>query len=357
MHIGRAWYDRRCIRQMFRQNHDLRKLHLPPEVVRDAKNFWRGHLALPVNLRWHQAYASVNGIADVRYVPEDHFFTWIEKGLNAYPLAWGYNDKNNYHRIFPAAPMPKVLLRNIHGRYFDEAYQPASDLGGMLAQLDGGEYIIKPSYHSGQGKNVRLIKFTGETIHVDGKDITATTLTRMYGEDFLIQERLGQHAALQTVHPPSLNTIRIMTLRYGGEIRPLSSVIKFGGHGSIADNLFAGGFCCGIREDGSVKSFAIDKIARKYTEHPVTHVRFEGLTVPGYHLALDLVRRLHEALINFDTASWDVAIGVDGRPVLIEVNLITQGVNIHQFNNGPIFGGLTEEVLALAQRRNTLQLA
>ena len=43
--------------------------------------------------------------------------------------------------------------------------------------------------------------------------------------------------------------------------------------------------------------------------------------------------------------SWDIAIDEDGNPVLIEANMRKGSVNFHQFNNGPLFGELTERVL------------
>jgi hypothetical protein len=44
--------------------------------------------------------------------------------------------------------------------------------------------------------------------------------------------------------------------------------------------------------------------------------------------------------------SWDIAIGQDGDPVLVEANLSFGEVDFHQMCNGPIFGDLTEAVLA-----------
>ena len=43
--------------------------------------------------------------------------------------------------------------------------------------------------------------------------------------------------------------------------------------------------------------------------------------------------------------SWDVTIGEDGRPILIEFNIAFGGLDVHQLPNGPIFGDLTHEVL------------
>ena len=44
-------------------------------------------------------------------------------------------------------------------------------------------------------------------------------------------------------------------------------------------------------------------------------------------------------------ASWDLAIDKNGEPVLIEVNLMYQGIGFLQINNGPLFGDYTEDIL------------
>ena len=43
--------------------------------------------------------------------------------------------------------------------------------------------------------------------------------------------------------------------------------------------------------------------------------------------------------------SWDIAIGEDELPVLIEANLYFGQLDFHQLNNGPLFGEDTEEIL------------
>jgi hypothetical protein len=47
-------------------------------------------------------------------------------------------------------------------------------------------------------------------------------------------------------------------------------------------------------------------------------------------------------------ASWDIGLAPGAEPVLIEVNLLGQGLNLHQANNGPIFGELTDEIARAA---------
>ena len=54
-----------------------------------------------------------------------------------------------------------------------------------------------------------------------------------------------------------------------------------------------------------------------------------------------------------DICSWQnflnwwgcFALDVDGEPVLVEFNMKPQGLDLHQRENGPIFGDITVEIL------------
>lgn len=57
------------------------------------------------------------------------------------------------------------------------------------------------------------------------------------------------------------------------------------------------------------------------------------------------MKECHPRIGNFRLVSWDIAIDKNGNAVLIEANMRKGGINFHQFNNGPLFGNLTERVL------------
>lgn len=58
-----------------------------------------------------------------------------------------------------------------------------------------------------------------------------------------------------------------------------------------------------------------------------------------------MVKFCHERMGHFRLVLWDVAIDEHGIPVLIEANLRNGECDFHQFNNGPLFGELTDQVL------------
>ncbi len=58
-----------------------------------------------------------------------------------------------------------------------------------------------------------------------------------------------------------------------------------------------------------------------------------------------MVKHCHERMGHFRLISWDVAIGENNEPILIEANLRNGECDFHQLNNGPLFGELTDRVL------------
>jgi hypothetical protein len=53
----------------------------------------------------------------------------------------------------------------------------------------------------------------------------------------------------------------------------------------------------------------------------------------------------HMRMAHSKLVSWDIAVGRDGQPILVEANLYCGGLKALQLNNGPLFGDLTDQVL------------
>ena len=66
-------------------------------------NYWKKQTGLKINTVWHDYYSSVNGIKDVRYVPENIYYAYIEPFYNRkdFCQCCGLDDDNgnNYRRL------------------------------------------------------------------------------------------------------------------------------------------------------------------------------------------------------------------------------------------------------------------
>lgn len=341
---------RKEIGNIYANNPILNGYKLNDDLEHKIKLFWK-KFGLNVDTRWQQAYISVNGIEDHRYIPEDIFYVFIEPNLNRKDLYHAYVDKNNYDRLFTGYKTPKTILRNMSGKYYDENYESIKDSNiNDFLKKHSGEYIIKPSIDSSGAKNVMKLLCDSQKICIDGRFVTFENIEKIIPRDFLVQEFLGQHSILKNIYPHSLNTLRVVTLRMDNDIHTLQSIVKFGDTGEYVDyTVRKSGFHCGLNNNGILNKFAVDKYFKKYDKHPYTGVSFENIQIPQFSSVLDFVKNLHRYLLYFDMVSWDIAINKNGEPVLIELNLINQGISFLQVHHGPIFGDFTEKMIGNVQ--------
>jgi hypothetical protein len=338
--------SRARLRAVHVANPDLAGVALSAELRRGAAALWPERLARLDALAWSGAYVAISGVADHRYVGGYAFARSIRAAFNREELAPAYTDKGRLQAHFPGAPTPRVLLRIMHGRLYDAAYRPVSDPLGVLAEAGGGELVVKPSLESGGGKRVFIGRYADGAFHTERGAIAAAEFLADYGANAVVQEAIAQHEGLARFHAPSVNTLRIMTMRLAHEVTVLSTIVRFGVGGLRVDNEGAGGVSCGVTAAGALKAHAVDRLGRRFAAHPVTHVRFGGEPVPGRDAAHDLARSLHDTLQHFDLLSWDIAVTGNATPTLVEVNVLGQGLEFHQMNNGPLFGDETDAVLA-----------
>lgn len=309
-----------------------------------------------VNKYWHYCYIHSSGIKSEKYIPEYNFYEEIEPVFNRAIMADGYDDKNMYDLLFPEVNRPKCYLRVINGRFFDSDYKELSSVQEIVNCLNPDkEYIAKPSLDGQGGQGVKKIKLkSDQSVFLGDEEIDISDLPNLYKTDFVVQELVTQHKNLSTIYPHAVNTIRVMTFRYKGKYRVLSSIIRFGNLGAFVDNESSGGISCGIKSDGTLRDFGIAKKIDLYDKHPYTNQRFGGTVIPNFPKVKEMAITMHKKLLYFDLASWDISIQENGDPILIEMNLMEQGINFHQGTNGPLFGDLTDEVLDIVynQKQN-----
>jgi Sugar-transfer associated ATP-grasp len=343
------WRYRRKIKQLKKEYPAAFKTKITPEVEREITAYWRS-FGVKVNLDWHRGYIGICGGENVhRYIPEDIYYAYIEHAFSRHELADPYADKNSYDRLFPGVAGPITLLRRINGRFYDREYRAIThNQANHLLSGHNGDLIIKPSIDAGDGKNVRKLTIDDGKMSF-GKELTDLEgMSNSYGLDFLVQHVFQQHPAMAEFHPTSVNTVRFYTLRLDNEIKVISAVFRSGNEGRCVDNR---GIPCGVNADGRLNDCANTKYFTKYDTHPVTGKAFKGFMIPGWHSACEFVKRLHEQLLYFDSVSWDITMNPDSQPCLMEINLTFQEINFHQVNNGPLYGDLTDEVLARVFRK------
>lgn len=137
----------------------------------------------------------------------------------------------------------------------------------------------------------------------------------------------------------------MVSFYHNGEYRILSSIIRMGLGNSKVDSSGLGGIFCGILEDGRLRDRAFDTSGIQYNKHPSGAI-FEEHYIPNFEECKKMVLMLAPRLVGVGRLlAWDLAIGEDGYPYLIEVNMTYGELDYHQMTNGPLFGDMTQEVI------------
>ena len=194
----------------------------------------------------------------------------------------------------------------------------------------GGAYFCKPL--DGQcGGGVFRLDTTVETDRNSVRD-------RLSKGAYLVQPCVVQHPVMDSIYDKSVNTLRILTIldKETGKAISVAGEVRFGAHGSVVDNLAAGGVAVGIDlKTGQLSEFGICKKggAKRASCHPDSQIRFADVRIPFVQDAVDLAEKLHEKLSSIRVIGWDIAITSDG-PVFIEGNDNAEISGLQTVNGG-----------------------
>jgi hypothetical protein len=296
--------------------------------------FWKKYGIKPKKM-WYDLYCFKDRKYDPRYIPGDLYWEKIYPSLNKPDFRHAYTDKCFYNQLFPYMKQPRTILRNINKCFFDGSGKIISFAQAKSLLKSEERFVIKPAIYSGEGVDIFFYEKD-----VDG-EIDLQDLMESYGSDYIVQEVVAQHEVLASIHPESINTIRVISFLFQGEVHISSSILRMGVAGSRLDNFSAGGIACPILPDGRLAERALDRRTQWVTSHPGGAV-FAEITVPSYDKVLAAIRRAHKTIPHFRIIGWDFSIGEDGEPILIEYN---GGPGLNQVSCGPLFGDLTEQVL------------
>ena len=139
-------------------------------------------------------------------------------------------------------------------------------------------------------------------------------------------ECLRPHPVLAEYWPQTVNTIRYLVGRVGGEWRMLKSYVRFGTSktGEI-DNFDRGGILCYIDEDGSFDGgYVLTGDPGRFstvqvTPHPDTQKALTG-NIPDWTDLQNLARKIEELLPQTEYLGFDFAVTDQDEVKLLEIN-------------------------------------
>jgi Sugar-transfer associated ATP-grasp len=219
-------------------------------------------------------------------------------------------------------PVPKPwALCSAHSLFWIESatHAPLEHLASNTGLgIDG---VCKP-VDGIMGASIFLLKVANGRLFIDGAEASIDALRSRLSSRHLLQTRLKQHPALASLHPRSINTLRLVTFNQNGSIVLFSAGLRIGTGGTSKDNWSAGGILVSVDADsGTVRGMGYMKPAfgRRVERHPDTQVVLDGFVVPEFDHAVALAKKFHAHLPGIHSIGWDIAITPEG-PVFIEGN-------------------------------------
>lgn len=301
----------------------------------EVKKYWKQFGVKPQKY-WFKLYADRPGFVDPRYISDTLWHKRILPYYNNLLFMRAYTDKGMLDRFLPMARLPHTVVKNVAGIFYSDDNRIISEEEAVNICMQYDCLIFKPSIDSGAGQMIHFF---------DRKDMDETTVReyfKMFVSNYVVQEIVRQHADLAAIHSKSLNTVRVISFLFKGEVHILSAQLRMGAGDARIDNYSAGGIACSVKEDGWLEDEAI---TRQYTwtdQHP-SGKKFNTIKVPSYDRILEEIRAYHPLLPHFCIIGWDFAVDESGNPVLVEFN-VTPAQN-EVGSKQPAFGDLTDEVL------------
>lgn len=208
-----------------------------------------------------------------------------------------FNDKMEFNKKFD-----KFLKR-------DWLYLERDNFDDFKKFLKNKEYIIvKPTVGS-CGKGVDKIKVAD----YDPRELFNKLLN---DNARLVEEVAVQCDEIGKIHPTSINTVRVVTIK--GEV--VFACLRMGNKGYVVDNFNHEGLVAPIDiNDGKIKYIAIDKLHNEYEKHPYTGEQIVGIEIPMWKEIKALCKEASGVIPEIGYIGWDVCVG-KGGPFLIEGN-------------------------------------
>ncbi len=331
------------------------KMYSDIKWTKDQKNqfqeYWGTYYGKKVSTRWHKLYQKTNGNFSVEYFPEILFSTKLEPMVNKLTICKVLQDKALTELLYGQhVKVPKTFIVNSSGIYYDQTRNVISPECAFETLSDIGPVIIKPTIGGSSGEGVKKVDLVN-----GGDDLTGISLSdliKKYKSDFIIQEIIQPNSKYSSLHPSSINTIRIITYILNGRLYHAPITMRIGTGFSNVDNIHSGGLVIHVSDRGELDKYAYKlgygDSGIKYSKHPDTGIVFAGYQLTGIQEVIEKSYILHGHTPHAGIVSWDFTVDSGNEVVLIESNLYGQSAWFPQMCSGKsLFGDNTTSVLKL----------
>ena len=173
--------------------------------------------------------------------------------------------------------------------------------------------IIKPIAAT-QGKGIEVVK-----CNVSDDDNKTLYKYIKSLKKSVVEEYVIQHKEMSKFCASTVNTVRVLTLNYNGDVKLLYSVFRMGKAG-VVDNFHAGGVAAGVDvETGIVCTNAVNLDGDIFTHSPATNEPIKGFQIPNWDKISEICKKAGTRIDSTKLVGWDFAVTENGAE-LIEGN-------------------------------------
>lgn len=252
----------------------------------------------------------------------DRFLKLVNKGCTQEDLDI-FNQKHRFNTVF---------RQFIHREWL---YLPNCGKEDLLAFLQKTEtFLLKPT-DGMQGQDIRVFH--------PGDIAPEEFIARYSGKNYLLEQFIRQHPSMAALNPTSVNTVRIITVRYHDRFLFLGAALRCGSPGACVDNYHHGGSAYSIDLDTGV-IIGPGKTLNSNSDlilNPSCGEVMPGFRIPHWDILLEKVKAAAYIPERIGLVAWDVAITENGVE-FVEGNVDTPGVTIIQLNGQGVYKKLRD---------------
>lgn len=323
------------------------QIELNNEQKKAIDDFYGENYGEKIPHTWHRHFTAFTGNFDARYFPELLYIPEFEKFISRHSeYAKVFSDKNMLPMLASSAGVKTVrsYVTSTKGALRDETYRFITREQAIEKLKNIGDVFIKPTVDSNSGRGCFVANFQNGIDVLSGR--TSYDILNGLGKDFAIQERLKCHDSITKIYDGCVNTFRVITYRWRDQVLMFPIIMRIGSGGAYLDNAHAGGMFIALDNDGTMHKTAFTEFKQEFTEHPDSHLQYEGYRIELLPRVIEAAKALHETLPQAGCVNWDFTLDVDGDPVLIEANMVNGSIWLVEMAHGcGAFGENTAEVL------------
>ncbi len=313
---------------------------LSEDREKEIKAYYRRFGFKNIKTDWHQYIYNVIGEYSPLMIPEDFFHSVLERIYNVRGFtAW--EDKAFMPFILPDVKFPETICCFVNGYFYDANRNMITKERAKALIMENDVAFAKPTLASGGGKGIMLVDCSKPDEVFD----------KMQGTSYVVQKRIIQNKEMAAFNPSSVNTEKILSFLFKGEVFVLSAHMRVGAPDSFTDNAGGGkGWIIGIHDDGSTNSYGLNIYGHK-RETDYYGQKIDGKILSHHKEICDIIRQSHKLFPYFGLMSWDFCVNDKEEPMLIEYNTGSPMALAYQLTTGPLFGELTDDVLSDASKK------